>query len=75
MVLKFNVLFNCFQFSLAFLLVGFILSVKSQEPDMPGPIPDPDDSSSLDGFFENDDMVNGEQSGKHILYDVRCLDL
>ena len=39
---------------------------------MPGPIPDPDDSSSLDGFFENDDTVNGEKSGKHTLYDVRC---
>ena len=49
--------------------------MNSQEPDEPGPIPDPDDSSSLDGFFENDDTVNGEKSGKHILYDVRCLDL
>ena len=62
-ILKFTVLFNCFQFSLAFLLIGFILSVNGQDTETPGEAPPP----VPDEIPEDDDMVNGQAEGKTII--------
>ena len=51
------------QFLLAFLLIGFILSVNGQEEQAPGDEPPP----VPDEIPEDDDMVNGQAEGKTII--------
>ena len=62
-----NLLCRFFLSSLALLLVGVILSANGQDDDLPGR-PSILQDETLDGFSENDDMVNGEENGNSMMF-------